>query len=128
MPVGHYETLGDLVRGIRQALRDEFGQSLADQEFKFTFDEDTKRVSITIPACSVLALNPWMLDLLESDTFGDHTIPFRRFGSWTKYYKQFAMLGLDEHATDFPWTAEGIENKIKTQPFLTFTVKPEQTR
>ena len=65
-----------MMRGVRQALCDQFGQSLADQEFKFTFDEDAKRVSITIPAFSVLALKPWMgWDVLESDTYGDHTIP-----------------------------------------------------
>ena len=40
---GHYETVGEMMKGVRQALRDEFGQSLADQEFKFTFDEDAKR-------------------------------------------------------------------------------------
>ena len=33
VPVGHYEMVGDMMRGVRQALRDEFGQSLADQEF-----------------------------------------------------------------------------------------------
>ena len=37
---GHYETVEDLMKGIREALRYESGQSLADQEFKFTFDED----------------------------------------------------------------------------------------
>ena len=39
---GLYETVEDMMKGIRHALRDEFGQSLADQEFKFAFDEDAK--------------------------------------------------------------------------------------
>ena len=38
VPVGHYETVGDLMKGVRQALCDEFEQSLAEQEFKFNFD------------------------------------------------------------------------------------------
>ena len=29
---GHYETVDDFMKGIRQALRDKFGQSLSDQE------------------------------------------------------------------------------------------------
>ena len=41
---GHYGTGKDFMKGIRQALRDEFGQSLWDQEFKFAFDEDAKRL------------------------------------------------------------------------------------
>ena len=68
MAQGHYETVEDFMKGIRQALRDEFGQSLADQQFKFAFDEDAKQVTITIPAWSCLVLNPWMVDMLESDT------------------------------------------------------------
>ena len=31
MAQGHYETVEDMTKGIRQALRDEFGKSLADQ-------------------------------------------------------------------------------------------------
>ena len=81
VPMTHYETVGDLMKGIRRALRNEFGQSLADQEFKFTFDEDAKRVSITIPSFSILALNPWMVDLLESRTFGENTIRLGPFPS-----------------------------------------------
>ena len=42
---GHYETVEDMMKGIRQALRDEFGQSLVDQEFKFAFNEEAKRVT-----------------------------------------------------------------------------------
>ena len=111
MAQGHYETVEDLMRGVRQALLEKFGQSLADQEFKFTFDEDGKRLTITIPAFSVLALNPWMVDLLESDTFGENVITCRPFPSWTKYYEQFAMLGLDEYSTVLPWTAEKKEEE-----------------
>ena len=81
---------------VRQALRDEFGQSFADQEFKFTFDEDAKRVNIAIPAFSVLALNSWMVDLLDSTTFGENTITYRPFPSWGEYYDEFSMLELDE--------------------------------
>ena len=123
VPVGYYETVGDLMKGVRQALRDEFGQSLADQEFKFTFDEDAKRVTIAIPTFSVLALNPWMVDLLESNTFNQTILHYRHFPSWTKYYEQFSMLGLDEYTTTLPWTAEELEEEIKILPFLTFTVK-----
>ena len=50
------------MKRIRQALRDEFGQSLADQEFKFTF---TKQVTITVAAWSCVASNPWMIDMLK---------------------------------------------------------------
>ena len=125
VPVGDYETVGDLMRGVRQALRDEFGQSLTDQEFKFTFDEDAKRVSITIPAFSVLALNPWMIELLESRTFGENTITLRPFPSWGEYYDEFSMLGMDECTTTFPLTAEGMEEEIKRLPFSTFTVKAQ---
>ena len=49
-----------MMNGVQQAVRDEFGKSLGDQEFKFPFDEYAKRVTITIPAFSVLALKPWM--------------------------------------------------------------------
>ena len=42
MTQDHYETVEDFMKGVRQAVRNEFGQSLADQEFKFAFDEDTK--------------------------------------------------------------------------------------
>ena len=62
---GHYQTVEEFVKGIRQALRGEFGQSLADQEFKFAFDEDAKRVTMTVAAWSCLALNPCMVDMLE---------------------------------------------------------------
>ena len=62
---GHYRTLGDFLKGIRQALRDEFGEELTDQDFKYNFDEDTKRVTITIKEWSCLALNPWMTNLLQ---------------------------------------------------------------
>ena len=86
---GHYETVKYFMKGIRQALRDEFGQSLADQEFKFAFDEDAKRVTITIPAYSALALNMWMVNILESDSFGDFTILLRHFAAWSKYYERF---------------------------------------
>ena len=69
MAQGHYRTLGDCLKGIRQALRDEFGDGLADQDFKFNFDEDAKRVTITIKEWSCLALNPWMTNLLHSGNF-----------------------------------------------------------
>ena len=69
------------MKGIRQALRHEFGQSLADQEFKIVFDEDAKQVTITVAAWSCLALNPWMHDVLESDTFGGFTNACRHFAA-----------------------------------------------
>ena len=47
---GHYETVKDFMQGIRQALREELGQSLVDQELKFAFDGDAKRVTITVAA------------------------------------------------------------------------------
>ena len=71
---GHYEMVEDFMKGIRQALCDQFGHILANQEFKFAFDEDAKRVTITIAPWSCLALNPWMVDMLESDTFGGFTL------------------------------------------------------
>ena len=43
---------------VRQALREEFSNCLADQQFKFAFYEDAKRVTITVAAWSCLALNP----------------------------------------------------------------------
>ena len=43
------------MKGIRQALRDEFGQSLADQEFKFDFDEDAKQVTNHHCSCMVMS-------------------------------------------------------------------------
>ena len=79
---GHYRTLGDFLKGIRQALRDEFGEGLADQDFKFNFDEDAKRVTITIRAWSCLALNPRMTALLHSGNFGMYGISERRFAEW----------------------------------------------
>ena len=93
---GLYE-VEDMMKGIRQALRDEFGQSLADQEFKFDFDEDAKQVTITAAAWSCLFLNLWMHDILESDTFGGFTITWRHFAEWKKYYEQFVLLGSDEY-------------------------------
>ena len=45
---GHYEMVKYFLEGIRQALSDEFGQSLTDQEFQFASDEDAKRVIITV--------------------------------------------------------------------------------
>ena len=121
MAQGHYETVGELMKGIRQALRDEFGQSLADQEFKFTFDEDAKQVTITIPAKSCLALNPWMLDILESNTFGDHTIHFRHFAAWNKYYKHIALLGEDEYWGQV--TEHDLDQRVRDHPFQTFIIR-----
>ena len=86
------------MKEIRQALRDEFGQSLADQEFKFDFDEDAKQVTITAAVWSCLALNPNMHDILESDTFGGFTNTWRHFAEWKKYYEQFVLLGSDEYS------------------------------
>ena len=60
-----------------KGIRDEFGQILADQDFKFVFDEDVKGVTITVAVWSCLALNPWMVDMLESDTFGRFTTTLR---------------------------------------------------
>ena len=81
------------MKGIRQALRDEFGQTLADQEFKFTFDEDAKQMTITVAAWSCVALNLWMVDLLDSNSFGQISITFRNFAAWTKNYERFVVLG-----------------------------------
>ena len=116
---GHYETVGDLMKGVRQAFRDEFGQSLADQEFKFAFDEDAKQVSITEAAFSVLALNPWMFDLLESRTFGENTITYRPFPLWGEYYDEFSMLGDDENWTP---TEQDLDERIRSYPSDTFII------
>ena len=83
------------MKGIRQALRDEFGEGLADQDFKFNFHEDAKRVTITIWAWSCLALNPWMTALLHSGNFGMYGIAERRFAEWND---DFSLLGDDEYA------------------------------
>ena len=87
MAQGHYETVEDMRKGIRQAIGDEFGQSLGDQEFKFAFDEEAKRVTITVAAWSFLALNPGMCDMLESDTFSGFTIYLQHFAAWKRYYE-----------------------------------------
>ena len=98
---GHYETVKDFRKG-----RDDFGHSLADQEFKFAFDEGTKRVTITVAAWSCLALNPWM----EGDTFGGFTITWRHFATWKKVYEQFILLGVDEYAEQI--TEQIIDERI----------------
>ena len=115
------------MRGVRQALRDEFGQSLADQEFKFTFDEDAKRVTITIPAFLVLALNPWMVDLLESRTFGVNTIraPFLRGETITMNFRCFVWT-----STPLLFLGQPKNWKRKSKDYLSsFSLfVPEQTR
>ena len=128
VPVGHYETVADLMRGVRQALR-EFGQSLTDQEFKFTFDEDAKRVRITIPAFSVLALNPWMVDLLESRTFGENTITYRPFPSWSIFITM-NLRCLDWTSTTLFFLGQPKEFRRKSKDYLSSLspLKPEQTR
>ena len=122
VPVGHYETVGDFLKGIRQALRDEFGQSLADQDFKFDFDEDAKRVTVTIRAWSCLALNPWMTTLLHSGNFGMYGIANRRFAEWND---DFPLLGDDEYAeVDGKSPIEELIDAIITDtPFLTYTIR-----
>ena len=118
---GHYRTLGDFLKGIRQALRDEFGEELADQDFKFNFDEDTKRVTITIKEWSCLALNPWMTNLLHSGNFGMYGITKRRFAEWND---DFSLLGDDEYAEvdGKKPTKEMIDAVITDTPSLTYTV------
>ena len=63
-------------------------------------------MTITIPAYSALALNMWMVNLLESVTFVDFTILLRHFAACPKYYERFWVLGYDEYA-------EGVTNKEK---------------
>ena len=118
---GHYRTLGDFLKGIRQALRDEFGEGLADQDFKFNFDEDAKRVTITIKAWSCLALNPWMTNLLHSGNFGMYGITKRRFAEWNN---DFSLLGDNEYAEvdGKKPTKELIDAIITDTPFLTYTI------
>ena len=114
--------MGDFIKGIRQALRDEFGESLADQDFKFHFDEDAKRMTITIKAWSCLALNPWMTNLLHSGNFGMYGIANRRFAEWNDY---FSLLGDDEYVEvdgKSP-TKELIDAVITDTPFLTYRVR-----
>ena len=121
VPLGHYRTVGDVLKGIRQALRDEFGQSFADQDFKFNFDEDAKRVTITIRAWSCLALNPWMTNFLHSGNFGMYGIAERRFAEGND---DFSLLGEDEYAEvdgKSP-TKELIDAIITGTPFLTYTI------
>ena len=121
MAQGLYRTLGDFLKGIRQALRDEFGEGLADQDFKFNFDEDSKRVTITIKAWSCLALNPWMTNLLHSGNFGMYGITKRRFAEWND---DFSLLGDDEYAEvdGKKPTKELIDAIITDTPFLTYTI------
>ena len=110
-----------MIKGTRRALRDEFGQSLADQEFKFAFDEDAKQVIITVAAWSCLALDPWMHDMLESDTFGGFTIAWQHFAAWKKYYEQFVLLGFDDYSMGV--TNEEIEETIKNYPSNTYVIR-----
>ena len=108
------------MKGIRQALRDEFGQSLADQEFKFAFDEDAKQVTITVAAWPCVGLNPWIVDLLESNTFGQISITFRNFAAWTKNYERFVVLGDDKY-----WwhpTEQDLDERIRNYPSDTYTI------
>ena len=109
------------LKGIRQALRDEFGEGLADQDFKFNFDEDAKRVTITIKAWSCLALNPWMTNLLHSGTFGMYGITKRRFAEWND---DFSLLGDDEYSEvdGKKPTKDLIDAIITDTPFLTYTI------
>ena len=121
VPVGHYRTVGDFMKGTRQALCDEFGQSLADQWLKFHFDEDAKRMTITIKAWSCLALNPWMTNLLHSGNFGMYDIANGRFAEWND---DFSLLGDDEYAEvdGKKPTKEVIDAVITDTPFLTYRV------
>ena len=121
MAQGHYQTLGDFLKGIRQALRDEFGEELADQDFKFNFDEDAKRVTITIKEWSCLTLNPWMTNLLHSGNSGMYGIAKRRFAEWND---DFSLLGDDEYAEadGKKPTKEMIDAVITDTPFFTYTV------
>ena len=109
------------MKGIRQALRDEFGEELTDQDFKFNFDEDTKRVTITIKEWSCLALNPWMTNLQHSGNFGMYGITKRRFAEWND---DFSLLGDDEYAEvdGKKPTKEMIDAVITDTPSLTYTI------
>ena len=104
------------MRRIRQALRDEFGQSLSDQEFKIAFD-----AKLTVAAWSCLALNPCMVGMLESDTFGGFTITLRHFAALKKAYEQFVLLREDEYY--YVVTEQIIHERIRNYPSDTYVIR-----
>ena len=59
-------------------------------------------MTITIPAWSCLALNP----------FGGFTIAWRHFAAWNKHY---VLLGVDEYAEQI--TEQMIDERIRNYPF-----------
>ena len=108
----HYETVEDFMKGVRQARRN---------EFKFTFHEEAKRVTITLVARSCLALNPWMVDMSESDTFVGFTITLRHVAACKKVYERFWLLESDEY--DDVVTEQITDERIRDYPSNTDVIR-----
>ena len=98
IPKGNYQTVGELFKGMRQALRNQFGDVLADEEFQFEFDDDNKLLTLSVKSFSALGINPWVQKMLEEPfkPINASDFYFREFRDYESDDRRFLLLGNGE--------------------------------